>query len=92
MAPFLRNHAPDIAAMDLLVVSTIGFDLLYALVIIRLQRRDPVWINVTTLPTAEWIARQITAAFPGMASFRTALSLDGTLPRGGWLLIVGIAD
>ena len=45
MAPFLRNHAPDIAAMDLLVVPTIGFDLLYALVIIRLQRRDPVWIN-----------------------------------------------
>ena len=63
--------------MDLLVVPTIG-DLLYALVIIQLQRRDPVWINVTTLPTAEWIARQITAAFPGMASFRTALSLDGT--------------
>ena len=47
--------------MDLLVVPTIGFDLLYALVIIRLQRRDPVWINVTTLPTAEWIAREITA-------------------------------
>ena len=31
---FLRNHAPDIAAMDLFVVPTIGFDLLYALVII----------------------------------------------------------
>src|ERR1700681_1435078 len=29
---FLRNHAPDIAAMDLFVVPTIGFDLLYALV------------------------------------------------------------
>ena len=27
---FLRNHAPDIAAMDLFVVPTIGFDLLYA--------------------------------------------------------------
>ena len=40
MAPFLRNHAPDIAAMDLLVVSTIGFDLLYALVIIQLQRQN----------------------------------------------------
>jgi len=25
---FLRNHAPDIAAMDLFVVPTIGFDLL----------------------------------------------------------------
>jgi hypothetical protein len=33
---FLRNHAPDIAAMDLFVVPTIGFDLLYALVIVRL--------------------------------------------------------
>jgi transposase InsO family protein len=61
---FLRNHAPDIAAMDLLIVPTIGFDLLYALVIIRLQRRDLLWINVTTHPTAEWIARQITEAFP----------------------------
>jgi transposase InsO family protein len=61
---FLRNHAPDIAAMDLFVVPTIGFDLLYALVIIRLDRRDLVWINVTTNPTAEWVARQITEAFP----------------------------
>jgi hypothetical protein len=26
----LRNHAPEIAAMDLFVVPTIGFDLLYA--------------------------------------------------------------
>src|ERR1700686_5287084 len=39
---FLRNHAPDIAAMDLFVVSTIGFDLLYAFVIVRLDRRDLV--------------------------------------------------
>src|SRR5712675_249316 len=61
---FLRNHAPDIAAMDLFVVPTIGFDLLYALVIVRLDRRDLVWINVTTNPTAEWVARQITEAFP----------------------------
>ena len=35
---FLRNHAPDIAAMDLFVVPTIGFDLLYAFVIVRLAR------------------------------------------------------
>jgi hypothetical protein len=61
---FLRNHAPDIAAMDLFVVPTIGFDLLYAFVIVRLGRRDLVWINVTTNPTAEWVARQITEAFP----------------------------
>ena len=61
---FLRNHAPDIAARDLFIVPTIGFDLLCAFVIIRLDRRDLVWINVTTNPTAEWIARQLTEAFP----------------------------
>jgi hypothetical protein len=48
---FLRNHAPDIAAMDLFVVPTIGFDLLYAFVIMRLDRRDLVWINLTANPT-----------------------------------------
>jgi len=61
---FVRNHAPDIAAMDLFVVPTIGFDLLYVFVIVRLARRDLVSINVTTHPTADWIARQITEAFP----------------------------
>jgi transposase InsO family protein len=61
---FLRNHAPDIAAMDLFVVPTIGFDLLYGFVIVRLDRRDLVWINVTANPTAEWIALQLTEAFP----------------------------
>jgi transposase InsO family protein len=61
---FLRNHAADIAAMDLLVIPTIGFDLLYAFIIVRFDRRELVWINVTTNPTAEWIARQITEAFP----------------------------
>jgi len=61
---FLRNHARDIAAMDLFVVPTIGFDLLYAFIIVRLDRRDLAWINVTTNPTAEWVARQLTEAFP----------------------------
>src|SRR5207249_330465 len=36
----------------------------YALVIVRLARRDLVWINVTAHPTADWIACQITEAFP----------------------------
>jgi hypothetical protein len=49
---FLRNHAPDIAATDLFVVPTIGFGLLYAFVIVRLGRRELVWINVTANPTA----------------------------------------
>jgi transposase InsO family protein len=61
---FLRNHAPSIAAMDLFVVPTIGFVQLYVLVIVRLARRELVWINVTRHPTADWIAQQITEAFP----------------------------
>src|SRR5437764_15288854 len=61
---FLRNHMPHIAAMDLFVVPTISFNLLYVLVIVRLARRELVWINVTAHPTAEWIAQQIIEAFP----------------------------
>ncbi len=60
---FLHNHAPHIAAMDLFVVPTIGFNLLYVLVIIRLARRELVWINTTAHPTAGWAAQQITGAF-----------------------------
>jgi hypothetical protein len=40
--------------MDVFVVPTIGFDLLYAFVIVRIDRRELVWINVTKNPTAEW--------------------------------------
>jgi hypothetical protein len=54
---FLRNHALNIAAMDLFVVPTIGFDLLYAFVIVRLDRRDLVWINVTMLRDLSSIKR-----------------------------------
>ena len=50
--------------MDLFVTPTIGFDVLYTFIIVRLARRNLVWINVTPHPTADWIARQITEAFP----------------------------
>jgi transposase InsO family protein len=61
---FLRNHAAGIAAMDFLVVPTIGFRLLFVLVIMRHERRRLISLSVTDHPTAEWIARQITDAFP----------------------------
>ena len=61
---FLRNHLPDIAAMDFFVVPTVGFELLYAFIIVHLDRRLIVWSNVTRNPSAEWVARQITVAFP----------------------------
>src|SRR3984893_9065616 len=40
---FLRNHAPNTAAMDLFVVPTLGFKLPYAFVVVRLDRSDLVW-------------------------------------------------
>src|ERR1700716_3862859 len=62
---FLRNQAPDIAATDLFVVPTIGFRMLYGFVIVRLDRRDLVWINVTTNPMAEGLHVRSPRLFPG---------------------------
>ncbi len=61
---FLRNHAEGIAAVDLFVVPTIGFRLLFGLVILNHDRRRIVHIAATYHPTADWIARQIVEAFP----------------------------
>ena len=61
---FLRNHAEGIASIDLFVVPTIAFEQLYALLVLRHRRRRLLWIAVTRNPTGEWLARQITEAFP----------------------------
>src|SRR5687767_2123425 len=60
---FLRNHADGIAAMDLFVVPTVSFRLLYGLLIMGHGRRQIVWLGVTAHPTAEWIANQVTQAY-----------------------------
>jgi hypothetical protein len=59
---FIRNHADGIAAMDLFVVPTISFRLLYGLLIMGHGRRHILWFGVTAHPTAEWIANQVTEA------------------------------
>ena len=69
---FLRNHAAGIASVDLFVVRTISFKLLYGLVILRHARRRLVNISVTNSPTAEWIAGQVT----GVSLGRSAASPD----------------
>jgi hypothetical protein len=58
---FLRNHADEIASVDFLMLA---FERLFVLVVLGLGRRRLLWIGVTTNPTAEWLARQITEAFP----------------------------
>jgi transposase InsO family protein len=59
---FLRSHAEGIVAMDLFVVPTISFRLLYGLLIMSHDRRQILWLGVTAHPTAEWIANQLTQA------------------------------
>jgi hypothetical protein len=61
---FLRNHADAIAAIDICVVPTLTFDRLFALLVLGHGRRQLLWFEVTRHPTAEWLARQITEAFP----------------------------
>src|SRR4029077_20612678 len=59
---FLSNHADGITSMDLFVVPTVSFRLLYGFLVLRHGRRRIMWLGVTGNPTAEWIARQLTEA------------------------------
>ena len=71
---FFRNHAQAIAAIDLFVVPTLTFERLFAFLVLGHGRRQLLWFEVTRHPTAEWLARQITEAFPWAS---------GRLRRGG---------
>lgn len=61
---FLRNHLPDIAAIDMFVVTTAPLRLLYALIVLCLDRRPVIHFAITANPTQDWLARQMTEAFP----------------------------
>ncbi len=61
---FLQNHRHDIAAIDMFVVITASFRLLYALVVLGHERRKVIHFDVTPNPTQAWLARQVTEAFP----------------------------
>jgi transposase InsO family protein len=65
---FLRNHAEAIAAIDMCVVPTVTFERLFAFLVIGHGRRRLLWVEVTSHPTAEWLARQITEAFPWLSA------------------------
>jgi putative transposase len=61
---FLRNHAEGIAAIDMFVVASASFRLLYVTIILAHSRRNIVSTAVTEHPTAAWLSRQVTEAFP----------------------------
>jgi transposase InsO family protein len=61
---FIKNHMPDMVAVDFLVVPTIRFKMLFVFVVLSHARRRVVHFNVTANPTAQWTAQQIIEAFP----------------------------
>jgi hypothetical protein len=61
---FLRNHAEGIAAIDMFVVASATFRLLYVMIILAHDRRKIMRTAVTEHPTAAWLSRQVTEAFP----------------------------
>ncbi|MFT4541675.1 MAG: putative transposase [Planctomycetota bacterium] len=67
----LHNHMAETAADDFFVVPTATFQVLYCFVVMSLDRRRILHVNVTNHPTAEWAARKLVEAFPG----------DGWKPR-----------
>src|ERR1035437_6728010 len=96
---FLRNHADGIASIDLFVVPTIAFEQLFAFLVLGHGRRQLLWFAVTRYPTAEWLARQITEAFPWETApayivrdndrafgsvFRRRIRITGTLESSFW--------
>ena len=60
----MRNQAAGIAAIDLFVVVSASFRLLYVMIILAHDRRTIVRFDVAEHPTAVWLSRQVTEAFP----------------------------
>jgi transposase InsO family protein len=61
---FLRNQVEGMAAIDMFVVASASFRLLYVVIILAHDRRNIVRTAVTENPTAAWLSRQVTEAFP----------------------------
>ena len=61
---FLQNHMTDIVAVDMFVVATATFQILYALIILGHDRRKVIHFEVTQNPAQVWLSRQMTEAFP----------------------------
>src|SRR5215813_12298088 len=59
---FLKNHTPDLIALDFFTVPTATFRVRFVLVVLSHSRRRLVHFNVTKHPTAEWAARQLLEA------------------------------
>jgi hypothetical protein len=64
LARLLHYHMSDTVAVDMFVVATATFRLLYTVIVLGHDRRRIIHFNVTQNPTQVWLARQMTEAFP----------------------------
>ncbi len=62
---FLKNHLTELVALDFFTVPTVGFQVLFVLIVLAHERRKVVHFNVTEHPTAQWTGQQLVEAFPG---------------------------
>ena len=84
---FLRNEAIDIAAIDMFVDASATFRLLFVTLILAHDRRKIVRFDVTQHPTAEWLSRQVTEAFPWDTAPRYLRAI--ATPRTAWISATG---
>ena len=70
---FLKNHVSEIIALDFFTVPTVGFKVLFVLIILAHDRRRILHFNVTAHPTAQWTAQQLVEAFPWQTAPRYLL-------------------
>jgi putative transposase len=61
---FLKTHGQDIWACDFVPVVTLCFQTLYAFVIVQVESRRVVHLNVTDHPTDVWVAQPLPEATP----------------------------
>jgi putative transposase len=60
---FLQNHMHDAAAIDMFVVISMSFKILFAFIVLGLDRRKILHVGATEHPTQNWLASEITEAF-----------------------------
>ena len=61
---FLKQHVAAIAAIDMFIVVSATFQMLYVVIVLRHGRRKIAHFEVTRHPTQVWLALQVTEAFP----------------------------
>lgn len=67
---FIQNHLNCTAAIDFFTVPTLTGRVLYGFIVLAHDRRRVLHFNVTSHPTATWVARQLREAFPFNSALR----------------------